>query len=329
MVFVGAAILPHGGMIFDGDPNSPIPQCRERNSSMPPDVVQKCSLLYNACERAADLVAKMNPDIVLLITPHGLELLSGAYAVYMSNAAQAKMDWIEVNISLEYKLSEQFLEFVQKQGLKADGILTFTGSEAPLQWGEGIPLWFLNKKLDSEKVKYIIVSCGYWGERFEDFGRTLHDFASTLQQRLAVVISADLAHTHKTDCTVPLYLPDPSWTGLKPTDIAEEFDRTCQMWARGIPHGEDTRKGLGKFEEAHPWIANKCLPWLQKIVENGPEAKTCGRGGFQILHGVLEKENEAGGSITSHFLARCAPSYFGMMIVVFDVSWPNQEKVGD
>ena len=37
---------------------------------------------------------------------------------------------------------------------------------------------------------------------------------------------------------------DPRWD-LKPTGIAEEFDRACELWARGIPHSEVTKVGSG------------------------------------------------------------------------------------
>ena len=213
MVFVGAAILPHGTIIFDGDPNSASPACRERNSSMPPDLIQNASKLYNSCERAGDLVAKMKPDIVLLVTPHGIALSSGSYGVYMANAARGNALWndcfqdIELKIPLDTELSGQLLEFVQKRDFKADGIITFSRMEAPLRWGEVVPLWFVDKKVDSEKVKYMIVSFARNGEGFEAMGRALHDFAATLQQQVAVVISGDLAHTHETACTIPLYLP--------------------------------------------------------------------------------------------------------------------------
>ena len=52
-------------------------------------------------------------------------------------------------------------------------------------------------------------------------------------------------------------------------------------------------------------------------------ARSCCRKGLEVLHAALEKEIEAGGSVTSHFLARCAPTYFGMMTVVFDVNRPK------
>ena len=37
---------------------------------------------------------------------------------------------------------------------------------------------------------------------------------------------------------------DPRWD-LKPTGIAEEFDRACELWARGIPYSEVTKVGSG------------------------------------------------------------------------------------
>ena len=75
----------------------------------------------------------------------------------------------------------------------------------------------------------------------------------------------------------------------------------------------------GNFKETRPWIASDCLPWLQKAAEDDPVARSCALPGLQVLHGILEKEIEAGGSVKSHFLARCAPTYFGMMSVAFNI----------
>ena len=74
------------------------------------------------------------------------------------------------------------------------------------------------------------------------------------------------------------------------------------------------------FEETRPWVASHCAQWLQKVIEDDPVAKSCGRKGFQILHGVLEKQIDDGGSVTSHFFTRHAPTYYGMMTVVFEVN---------
>ena len=213
MVFVGAAILPHGTMIFDGDPNSSSSACRQRNSSMPKEIIRECSVLYKSCERAGDLVAKMRPDVVVLLTPHGLSLTSGSYAVYMADTARGNALWndcfqdIELKISLDSQLSGQLLEFLQQRSHKADGIITFSRMESPLRWGEVVPLWFVHSKVNSANVKYVVISVARNEENLENMGKTLHDFSSSVKQRIAVVISGDLAHTHETSCTVPLYLP--------------------------------------------------------------------------------------------------------------------------
>lgn len=210
MVLVGAAILPHGAIFLDGDPSLPTSAFSDEDFSVPPDLMRKFSDLYNSCERAGDLVAKMSPDIVVLFTPHGLTLTSTAFGVYIASAAKGQIMWKsylrELDITLDPELSFQFLEFVQKRECKADGIVTFTGSDAPLMWGEVIPLWFVEKNVDSGKIKYIITSFTD-GEPAEDMGRALHEFISTLEERVAVVISGDLSHRHKSDCDIPRYMP--------------------------------------------------------------------------------------------------------------------------
>ena len=40
-------------------------------------------------------------------------------------------------------------------------------------------------------------------------GRALHSFVSESEKRIVVAISSDMGHTFHTDCTDPLYLPDP------------------------------------------------------------------------------------------------------------------------
>jgi aromatic ring-opening dioxygenase LigB subunit len=48
------------------------------------------------------------------------------------------------------------------------------------------------------------------GKRYEFFfqiGRYVRSFINSVPERVAVVISGDLAHTHKHQCTDPLYNP--------------------------------------------------------------------------------------------------------------------------
>lgn len=45
-----------------------------------------------------------------------------------------------------------------------------------------------------------------------DAGKRLAEFVSKLPEKVVFVVSGDLAHYHPTDCTNPLYQPDPRWT---------------------------------------------------------------------------------------------------------------------
>lgn len=79
--------------------------------------------------------------------------------------------------------------------------------EAPIRWAEVVPLWFINSKTDSDKVKYLIVATARNTEGLDVIGKAFHEFVSGLEQRVALVMSGDLAHTHETTCNIPLYLP--------------------------------------------------------------------------------------------------------------------------
>ena len=60
MPLVGGAIMPHGALILD-------PTRKE----MPADLSAKAQRLYDACLTAADEIANLQPDLILLYTPHG------------------------------------------------------------------------------------------------------------------------------------------------------------------------------------------------------------------------------------------------------------------
>ena len=219
MVFVGAAILPHGAMVFDGDPQSESPACLERRSKLPEKLAGDTQELYNGCSRVAELIAATNPELILLFTPHGLALKSGAALVYLSKKAVGNALWnecwdeISLNIELDSEVSGELMEHLQEQGIQVDGLSAFTAMEVPMRWGEVVPLWFVDKAVSGD-MKYLIVSMPRPGvtaaklpRECQRIGESVAGFIAQLKQRVAVVISGDLSHTHPTDCNIPLYLP--------------------------------------------------------------------------------------------------------------------------
>ena len=46
------------------------------------------------------------------------------------------------------KMAAELVEHLRSSGLPCEGINCFTMTEAPLRWGEAIPLWYLQKALN-------------------------------------------------------------------------------------------------------------------------------------------------------------------------------------
>ena len=215
MVFVGAGVFPHGTLPFDGDPNSESSSCLERHAALPENLKDKFSALYKSYVRLAEFIANKKPEIVILYTPHGISLTSGSAAIYTADVAKGNALWnncwqeFEVEVPLDSERAATLLDHLQKWGVRADGISCFGKTEAPIRWGEVVPLWCLDKQLRSENVKYIIFTVGRKSEpkELQMLGEALQRFISSLSERVAVVMSGDLAHTHKHNCDIPLYLP--------------------------------------------------------------------------------------------------------------------------
>ena len=77
MVLIGCAILPHGSMILDPTYE---------------DIPAGVDELHSASKYVGDYVRDHEPDIVVLATPHGLNL-SESIGVYASSIGIGSADW--------------------------------------------------------------------------------------------------------------------------------------------------------------------------------------------------------------------------------------------
>ena len=77
MVLIGCAILPHGSMILDPTID---------------DIPAGVDELHSASKYVGDYVRDHEPDIIVLATPHGLNL-SESIGVYASNIGIGTADW--------------------------------------------------------------------------------------------------------------------------------------------------------------------------------------------------------------------------------------------
>ncbi|PNH02248.1 hypothetical protein TSOC_011792, partial [Tetrabaena socialis] len=113
-------------------------------------------------------------------------------------------------------------------------------------------------------------------------GRALFAVLDALDQRIAVVVSGDLAHTWASDGPYGF------------SEAAGRFDAAAQQWARDLDRGA-LLKGAAKAVG---------------------EAKSCGFPGMVVLQGVMDGVKPD--DMHSVLLQYGRPSYYGMMCSVFD-----------
>jgi len=242
-------------------------------------------------------MSRINPDLIFLSTPHG-HSLSNSYAIYGNDRAKGTAEWdgewqeFTAEVNLNSDSSKNLSEFLQKEGFSVEMMTAFTKTaHIQLRWGEVIPLWFLNSEQQSPSRKHIIMCIPSkrltqsveMASELVSMGEKLFEFFDGMKERVAVVISGDLAHSH--DHNFPNH-PKPYPT----SESAVPFDILIQKWV--VSHNLETLQ----VEAGH--LVNKVL--------------SCGYTGFLLLHGIL-KNTKLKGKV----LAIEHPTYYGMMVASF------------
>eukprot|EP00118_Oscarella_pearsei_P003893 m.16192 g.16192 ORF g.16192 m.16192 type:complete len:338 (+) comp26774_c0_seq2:831-1844(+) len=306
---VGAFVMPHGGIALDPT------QFPSDNATL----VEQAWRLHDACLDVAKVVSQLSPDVVLVSTPHGIADLK-SFVFYLNENAYGKADTDncrcppcchDIAVSMDAELARKLTDYLQARtpnvsGLSAFGPPSKNSQTFPLMWGEVIPLHFtlgstgLNKTTDvvilSQPSRRYNHSVEMIGELVK-LGEDMYSYLSSQPERIAIIISGDLAHTHLKSGPY----------GYSPS--AEPFDEACGLWA-------DTLNG----------------DYLTKVAaEYVDKALSCGYTGFVMLQGLLSSGYEA--SLQVHFLqvvlslcrgtwapilyANYHPSYYGMMVASF------------
>ena len=330
MTNISCLILPHGAMTFNGIHSYDVSEVTaKRIAETPKDLHEDCSVLFNACKKAVKVVMESKPDLIFLNTPHGISL-SDSIAVYTNGHAKGNAEWndnwkeFEVDVLLDTHIANQLIVHLRSNGIPTEGLTAFSSTEAPLRWGEVIPLWFLKELTGAGTKVVIFTSPVKYAKGFSEIlkiGRSIGTFIRNLSRNVLYVVSGDLAHTHKTDCKVPLYLPDPRWDMPVPSDerVPLDFDIAVENWIKGVPYSQGVcTEPIRNIEELTTTLDKQILTdednWLIKATELKGLALSCGIQGFCILHGMLQNEIEQGRRFTVNFMCRLAPTYYGMMV---------------
>jgi aromatic ring-opening dioxygenase LigB subunit len=141
---IGVAYLPHGTMLLD--PN------RE-------DLPDGAKSLHSSCMKISEKIAELNPDLILLLTPHGINLHQ-AINIYQPGISDSKASgnaewnnqWIDysVDVKLAGETCQDLYLYLKQRLSRVEGMLSFGGLSVPLRWGEVVPLYFALHQLVSK-----------------------------------------------------------------------------------------------------------------------------------------------------------------------------------
>lgn len=294
-VLVGGAVLPHGDFAFD-------PNILEGVGS--PETMAQAKALHEGSVEAANFIAGLNPDVILLTSPHGLQAswdwgfyanshLKGRAVVGRdTEESYGKGGFAKYNVDLDAlgspDLASELVDGLADAGHNATLLKGWGDAIAEeLHWGEVLPLELV-RRAGKGKLPPVIVA-GLPSSRYnysssiaagvQQMGEQLgHLLAKDQSRRVAMVVSTDLAHRHWANISF----------GFSPD--SDPFEQQMGEWGASL--SEQALVG----------------PATLSIVDH---IYSCGYLGMVLLHGAL---SSSGHSWKTHLTGKpSAPIYYGMM----------------
>lgn len=331
MVLCGALVLPHGAMILEPD----------REELRAAGIDDAASRLNVACESAAAAAKTAAPDLIVLYTPHGM-VGGDSFNVYMNPTARGSCEWMgdwagfQVDVTIDVTAAESLIDSMRADGCESVApISAFSAMPAPLRWGETVPLYYIRDVTMPARggsgAKVVIMSHGpsstlargQTAMAREDetaaAGRALGRWCEAQEQRVLLLISADLSHVHG-NARCPRLADgtslDPRYANTaynveKAQPSAAPFEAALDRWIASTAEG--------KREEARAALCGDALMLL-------PDARCCGWDGFRMLLEIMEMQpNDAPNR--AQLLAHEAPVYFGMLVATFMLPTMSRDEL--
>ena len=284
---IASVVLPHGDFALDP---SLLPEGSDERHAA--DEVATA-----AREAGRWLSTTIKPDLVILSTPHGIELTND-FAFYLGSQASGYVSLgqdLQNGTSHRVDLGTVLLAPNETQGLlhhlqtqAVSGILSYADSEdVALRWGEVVPLLLVDTSKHVGR-RHIIIShplrrysqSSYMVPELLTLGESLREWADSRPERIAIVVSSDLSHTHRADGPYGY------------SNSSAFFDAAVERWAKN------------PLENANSLLVEATA------LQDG--AKSCGLTGLVMLHGSLTD-----GSFVTRVLANRNATYYGMMVATF------------
>lgn len=290
-----AATLPHGDFVYD------------------PSLVHGANgsvQLHGNATNLAAAIAATRPELIFLSTPHGLEDSNDFVLYENSNVSgfahlgqdlhNASFPGYDVPLAVRgsRNVSTALVAALGGHRRNVSGLLAFAdGEPIALRWGEVIPLSFLSAYVNRSRAAVVTWSMptrrydrsgAPMTEELLALGAAVGEQLESMPQRVAVLISSDLAHTHLQSGPY----------GFSPS--AQPFDEAIGEWAASLADE----------------------PLLGRARSLVSSALSCGYTGLVMLHGMLTRSTAFGRDrwrpMRAGPFALAHPTYYGMLVAGFE-----------
>jgi len=268
---VYACIAPHGELA--------IPE------ASPPGLADLAVDTQAAMVELARRLDAADPEVVVVLTPHGIHVEGHLAVVVAGRAAGALAEApdIALDVGVDRDLALSIARALTAAGIPAVGV-SFGGNDPaeavmPLDWGSLIPLWYLGGRRDPPLPVVIVAPARDLPvDVHVAAGGVIASAIATSGRRAAIVASADQAHAHRADGP---YGHDPA---------ARVFDEAVVAALRD--------GSLGRIRDVDPALVEAAKPdsWWQLV----------------MLHGAI------GDAWRPVLLSYEAPTYYGMLCAAFE-----------
>ncbi|KAK3098992.1 hypothetical protein FSP39_024996 [Pinctada imbricata] len=280
-------IVPHGGIALDPT------HFNTTNATS----LKEAWMIHDSYVEIGKEIASLQPNLVFLSTPHGISDLNNFVFYYNPTASgfadtdncQCPPCCYNVTVNLNMKVTSALLQVLSHSknisALSGFGPPGASDSPFPLRWGEVIPLHFIPGNLTE------IVILSHPSRRYSDdvsmipellkLGEDLYQYLESIPEKVVVMISADLAHTHSADGPYGF------------SKAAEPFDKAVGQWVQ-LQDPSSLVKTAASYVD---------------------KALSCGFTGLVMLQGILGDKRTS--QWKPELLANYHPSYYGMMVAAF------------
>ncbi len=217
------------------------------------DNLDKITKTKEAMEDLADELYALQPDTIIIISPHGL-VDENSFTIQVSDKYHGDFhNFGDLETKLEFNSDISFINKI-KIGAESHNIPINLVNEEAIDHGSLVPLYYLTKNLPKVKVVPVAFSLLDYNEHLR-FGKYLRRTIGMSNKRIALIASGDLSH-----CT------------------------TKDAPAKYSPSGEIFDKKILQILEKKQ--CKKLMELDKKLIE---DAKECGLRSIITIAGALEE----------------------------------------